>query len=108
MHAMHCTRPDISFAVSKLSRYTSNPSRDHWKAIERVLGYLKQTSSFGLFYNPFPSVVEGFSDASWITNVGDNKSTSGWIFTLATGAVSGQARNRPASPTLRWNLSLLR
>ena len=94
MYAMHCTRPDISFAVSKLSRYTSNPSRDHWKAIERVLGYLKHTSSFGLCYNPFPSVVEGFSDASWITNVGDNKSTSGWIFTLAGGAVSWASKKQ--------------
>ena len=94
MYAMHCTRPEISFAVSKLSKYTSNPSRDHWKAIERVLGYLKHTSSFGLFYNPFPSVVEGFSDASWITNVGDNKSTSGWIFTLAGGAVSWASKKQ--------------
>ena len=34
---MNCTRPDIAYAVSKLSRYTSNPGEDHWKAIVRVL-----------------------------------------------------------------------
>ena len=29
MYAMHCTRLDISFSVSKLYRFTSNPSVDH-------------------------------------------------------------------------------
>ena len=38
MYAMHCTRLDISFLVGKLSRFTSNPSVDHCKAIGRVLG----------------------------------------------------------------------
>ena len=29
MYAMHCTRPDIAFAVNRLSRYTSNPSAEY-------------------------------------------------------------------------------
>ncbi|GKC27584.1 hypothetical protein Tco_1034878 [Tanacetum coccineum] len=37
MYVMTCTRPDIAFAVSKLSRYTSNPSTQHWQAIQRAL-----------------------------------------------------------------------
>ena len=82
MYAMHCTRPDISYSMGKLSKFTSNPSVDHWKAIGRVLGYLKKTISLRLFYSEFLAVLEGYSDASWITNVSDNKSTSGWIFTL--------------------------
>ena len=45
MYAMHCTRPNISFSMGKLSRFTSNPNVDHWKAIDRVLGYLKKTIS---------------------------------------------------------------
>uniref|UniRef100_A0A2N9HBR3 CCHC-type domain-containing protein n=1 Tax=Fagus sylvatica TaxID=28930 RepID=A0A2N9HBR3_FAGSY len=81
MYAMHCTRPDIAFAVNRLSRYTSNPSAEHWKAIARVLGYLKKTKDLGLYYSGYPAVLEGYSDANWVTSVGDNKSTSGWIFT---------------------------
>ena len=88
MYAMHCTRLDISFSVSKLSRFTSNPSVDHWKAINRVLGYLRKTISLRLFYSEFPVVLEGYSDASWITSVSDNKSTFDWIFTLGGGAIS--------------------
>jgi hypothetical protein len=41
MYAMHCTRLDVAFAVNRLSRYTSSPSAKHWKAIARVLAYLK-------------------------------------------------------------------
>ena len=83
MYAMHCTRPDIAFTVCKLSRFISNPSVEHWKAIARVLGYLKKTMNLGLLYNKFPAVLEGYTDASWITSTKDNKSTSGWVFYLS-------------------------
>ena len=48
MYLMSCTRPDIAYTVSRLSRYTSNPSADHWKAIVRVLRYLRYTRNYGL------------------------------------------------------------
>ncbi|GJV19937.1 zinc finger, CCHC-type containing protein [Tanacetum coccineum] len=35
------TRPDIAYVVGRLSRFTSNPSRQHWQAITRVFKYLK-------------------------------------------------------------------
>nr|GEY81757.1 hypothetical protein [Tanacetum cinerariifolium] len=36
MYAMTYTRPDIAFALGKLSRYTSNPGTQHWQAIQRL------------------------------------------------------------------------
>nr|KAJ0201752.1 hypothetical protein LSAT_V11C600334860 [Lactuca sativa] len=66
MYATHCTRPDIAFAVSKLSQYTVNPGTEHWKAMGRVLGYLKRTSTFELTYSSSNGILEGYSDASWI------------------------------------------
>uniref|UniRef100_A0A2N9HPB4 Retrovirus-related Pol polyprotein from transposon TNT 1-94-like beta-barrel domain-containing protein n=1 Tax=Fagus sylvatica TaxID=28930 RepID=A0A2N9HPB4_FAGSY len=94
MYAMHGTRPDISFAVCKLSRYTNNPSTEHWKAIGRVLGYLKLTIGLGLYYTNFPLVLEGYTDASWITSASDNKATFGWVFTLGGGAVSWASKKQ--------------
>ncbi|GJR62230.1 putative ribonuclease H-like domain-containing protein [Tanacetum coccineum] len=41
MYAMTSTRPDIAYAVARLSKFTSNPSRQHWQAIIRVFKYLK-------------------------------------------------------------------
>uniref|UniRef100_A0A2N9I1Q4 Uncharacterized protein n=1 Tax=Fagus sylvatica TaxID=28930 RepID=A0A2N9I1Q4_FAGSY len=64
MYAMHCTRPDIAFAVNRLSRYTSNPSTEHWKTIARVLGYLKKTKDLKLYYSGYPAVLDGYSDAN--------------------------------------------
>jgi hypothetical protein len=45
MYLASATRPDISFAVSKLSRFMSNPGIDHWHALERVMRYLCGTMS---------------------------------------------------------------
>ena len=85
---MNCTRSDIAYSISKLSRFTSNPGRDHWKAILRVLGYLKYTQNYGLHYSKYPAVLEGHCDANWISDADDTKATSGYLFTLGGGAVS--------------------
>nr|GFB54403.1 zinc finger, CCHC-type [Tanacetum cinerariifolium] len=58
MYAMTSTRPDIAYAVGRLSRFTSNPSRQHWKAITRIFKYLRGTKDYGLSYVGYPSVLE--------------------------------------------------
>ena len=88
MYLTNCTRPDIAQAVNRLSRYTSNPGHNHWKAIVRVLRYLRETSKYGLHYERYPAVLEGYSDANWISDTVDSKSTSGFVFTLGNAAVS--------------------
>ena len=88
MYVMNCTRPDIAYAVSKLSRYTSNPGPDHWKTIIRVLRYLKYSQNYGLHYSKYPAVLEGYCEVNWISDTKDLKSTSGYLFTLGGGAVS--------------------
>ena len=79
MYIMNCTRPNIAYSVSKLSRYTSNPEEDHQKSIVRVLRYLKYTqegysdanwisncttSNYDLHYTKYPTILEGYSDAN--------------------------------------------
>ena len=88
MYVMNCTRPDIAYAVSKLSRYTSNLGLNHWKAIVRVLRYLKYTKNYGLHYSKYLAVLEGYCDVNWISDTKDLKSTSNYLFTLGGGAVS--------------------
>ncbi|XP_070020344.1 secreted RxLR effector protein 161-like [Nicotiana sylvestris] len=88
MYIMNCTRPDIACAISKLSRFTSNPNKHHWVAMKRVLRYLEYTQDYALHYNKYPAVIEGYSDANWITGSTETKSTSGYVFTVGGGAVS--------------------
>jgi len=88
MYLASATRPDISFAVSKLSRFVSNPRDIHWHALERVMRYLKGTVSYGIHYTGYPKVLEGYCDANWISDVDVIKATSGYVFMLGGGAVS--------------------
>ncbi|GJX54803.1 zinc finger, CCHC-type containing protein [Tanacetum coccineum] len=94
MYDMTCTRPDIAFVVGKLSMYTSNPGTQHWQAIQRVLKYLKKTMDYRLTYTGYPLVLEGYTDASWISNTEDNSSTSGWVFLLGGGAISWASKKQ--------------
>nr|GEW34792.1 zinc finger, CCHC-type [Tanacetum cinerariifolium] len=69
MYGMTCIRPDIAFVMGKLSRYTSNPSTQHWQAIQRVLKYLKKTMDYRLTYIGYPSVLEAAGkEAEWLKN----------------------------------------
>nr|KAJ0190686.1 hypothetical protein LSAT_V11C800401250 [Lactuca sativa] len=88
MYSMISTRPDIAYDVGRISRYTSNPSSHHWQDVTRVFKYLKGTINYGLTYNGYPSLLEGYSDASWINNLEDHSSTSGWVFLLGGGTIS--------------------
>ena len=71
-----------------MSRYTQSPNQDHWTVVRKVLKYLKGTINYGLCFSGFSSVLEGFSDANWISNSDEMKSTSGYVFILGGSAVS--------------------
>jgi hypothetical protein len=82
------TRPDISFAMSKLSWFTSNLGDDHWRALERVMHYLVGTMDYRIHYSGYLTVLEGYSDANWISDVAELYATSGYVFTLGGAVVS--------------------
>jgi hypothetical protein len=82
------TRPDISFVVSKLSQFTSNPKDDHWCALERVMNYLVGTIDYIIHYSVYPTRLERYSDANWISDIDELYATSGYVFTLDDAAVS--------------------
>ncbi|KAJ9553051.1 hypothetical protein OSB04_017096 [Centaurea solstitialis] len=85
MYLMSCTRHDLAYAISRLSRYTSNPSDEHWKSITRLLRYLRYTRECGLHYVRYPAIIEGYNGANWIF---DSRSTSGYVFKLGGVAIS--------------------
>ncbi|XP_059595813.1 secreted RxLR effector protein 161-like [Vitis vinifera] len=84
-----CTRPDIAFVVGMLRRYQSNPGKDHWKAAKKVMRYLQGTKYYKLMYKRTNNLeVVGYSDSDFAGCVDSRKSTSGYIFILAGGAIS--------------------
>jgi len=49
-YVMVCTRPDIAYSVSLVSRFMSNPGKVHWKALKWILRYIKGSLRKGLAY----------------------------------------------------------
>jgi hypothetical protein len=89
MYAMICTRPDVSFALSSKRRHQSDPRKEHWVAVKRILKYLRRTKDLFLVYGGDKElVVKGYTDASFVTDPDDSKSQSGFVFTLNGGAFS--------------------
>ncbi|KAI3692025.1 hypothetical protein L6452_31831 [Arctium lappa] len=107
MYPMSYTRHDLAYAVSRLSRYTSNPSFEHWKSITRLLRYLRYTREYGLHYGRYLIVIEGYNDANWISDIKDSRSTSGYVFTLGGAAISWKSSKQTviARSTMNLNLS---
>ncbi|KAI4357255.1 hypothetical protein L6164_001216 [Bauhinia variegata] len=88
MFAMICIRLDIAHAVGMVTRYMTNLSREHWNVVKRVLRYLKGTENVALCYGGSDFIVKGYVDSDYACDLNKSKSTTGYVFALAGGAVS--------------------
>lgn len=99
MYISQCTRPDITFAVNKLSRFSSNPGRKHWEAVKHLLRFLKGSKSHKLNYlgrasrGTLPRLV-GYVDADHGSETTDRKSVTGYGFIAGHGAVSWNSKKQ--------------
>nr|GEU89303.1 hypothetical protein [Tanacetum cinerariifolium] len=50
MYVMPCTRPNVSFALSTVSRHQQNPGEGHWTAVKNILRYLRNNKDRFLVY----------------------------------------------------------
>lgn len=92
MYAMVCTRPDIGYAVGVVSRFLSNPGKEHWEAVKWILRYLRGTAKRSLCFGNGDQMLIGYSDSDMAGDVDSRKSTSGYLITFAGGAVSWQSK----------------
>lgn len=83
MYATVCTRPDLAFAVSVISRYMVNPGKEHWQAVKRIFKYLRGTFDIDHCYgNDTQCLVAGYSDSDYAGDVDSRRSMTGYVFTL--------------------------
>lgn len=89
------TRPDITYAVHKLSQYMSVPTDAHLQAAYRVLRYLKNDPSQGLFYSASSAMkLTAYSNADWAACPDSRQSITGYCVFLGDSLVSWRAKKQ--------------
>lgn len=95
LYVATCTRLDVSFAVSHLSRYVENPSRAHWNAALQVLRYLWMTRDFGVGFSGGDAKdvkLKAWCGSDWAANPDDWRSVFGVVVLVASGPVAYMPR----------------
>lgn len=88
------SRPDLAFSVNYLSRFQSTANETLWKALKRVLRYVKQTINYTLIFEKNCDIpLIGFADADWGRDV-DRKSTTGYLFKIYGNTVIWKSKKQ--------------
>ena len=88
MYAMLCTRLNIARVVGVVSRYMNNPGKEHWKAVQWILRYLRGTTSHALCFGGSNTILQGYVDADMSGDKDSRRSTTGYVFIVGGTAVS--------------------
>lgn len=89
------TRPDVAYAVNKLSQFMHRPTTEHWAAVKRVLRYLDGTFQTGFFLSRHNSLsLHAFSDADWTGNRDDYTSMGAFVIFLGKHPISWSAKKQ--------------
>ena len=89
------TWPDLSFLISLLAWFQSNPGINHWNALMHVIGYIKNTLDYGLTYShDFELTPSAFVDADYGGCKDTWRLTSGYVFTMAGGVVTWSSKRQ--------------
>lgn len=101
-------RPDVAFAVSKLSHFLINPSEQHLKAVDRVIMYLYRTRFEAIQYGHYngPDLVV-CGDASFADDPDTRRSSHGYIAMLFGGAILWKAARQSTVTTSTTEAELL-
>ena len=103
MYAMIYTRPDIAFALGRLSQFLQDPAKQHERGVKRLMRYLRYTINlrirYGLSNGETPKELEVYSDADWASDRTDRKSISACLGLIGAGPVFYGSRKQTAVAT---------
>ena len=83
MYVMVCMRPDLAHAVGIVSKFLSNPGREHWEAVKWIFKFLIGTIDLCLSFGGSKPILEVYTDADFASDLDHRKSTPRYVFTFA-------------------------
>jgi len=89
MYLANYTRPDLSFSINLLARYSSSPTRRHWNGVKHIFRYLRGTMDMSLFYSKVPKFkLTGYADAGYLSDSHNGRSQTCYLFTYGGTTIS--------------------
>ena len=89
------TRPDISYAVHQVSQFMSSPRHLNLAAVRRIIRYLRESPSCGLFFPTNTSLqLVAYSDVDWAACPDTRQSTTGWCMFLGDALISWRCKKQ--------------
>ena len=89
MYGMIGTRPDLAYPVGLVSRFMSDPVREHWDAVKWILRYVNGTRRMSLkFERAEEFKIVGFCDSDFGGDLDRRRSISGYTFLSGGCAIS--------------------
>ena len=89
LYLMIGTWPDIAFAVTHLSQFSTNPTKDHYKAAQHICRYLVGTRDYKLVYTREEDKgLVAYTNSDWAADKIQQCSVTGYFFKLVNGIIS--------------------
>ncbi|XP_068638413.1 uncharacterized mitochondrial protein AtMg00810-like [Aristolochia californica] len=87
------SRPDITFAIHKLTQFVAQPRLPHLQAVHHLFHYLKTSPGQGLLFSSTSSLqVRAYYDADWGSCLDSRRSTTGFCIFIGDSLVSWKAK----------------
>ena len=76
MYVMICTRPDLCYSISMVSRFMGKPGVEHWNAVKWIMRYLNGTKDVGLNFGTSEdrNGIRGFVDSDYAGDIDSRRS----------------------------------
>jgi len=92
------TKPELAFAIHKVSKYMHDSKEPHWVAVKRILRYLKETISHAILIQPDHLLqLQTFSDADWASDQDDKRSIGVYSVYLGKNLISWSCKKQPVA-----------
>ena len=94
IYAAQLCRPDILYAVCRLSQHPNEPTMTHMTEAKRSLVYLYTHQHRGITYGKKihdiigHNIIYCYADADFASDLDSRKSTTGWVFMYNGGAIT--------------------